>query len=100
MLSNCGPGRADCLAVEQTVDYIRQMKTVQILVEEELLKATDQAARRTRMNRSALVREALRSHLRELHRRELEKADREGCQRHPQQVELAVWETEARRPEE
>ncbi len=40
------------------------MATVQIVLDKELLQKADEAARRTRQNRSALVREALRAHLR------------------------------------
>jgi metal-responsive CopG/Arc/MetJ family transcriptional regulator len=39
------------------------METIQIVLDKNLLQATDQAARRTKQNRSALVREALRKHL-------------------------------------
>lgn len=35
------------------------MKTVQVVIEEDLLRAADAAARRNRVNRSALFREAL-----------------------------------------
>jgi mRNA interferase MazF len=42
------------------------MKTIQIVLDKRLLEAADQAARRTRQNRSALVRDALREHLRRL----------------------------------
>jgi metal-responsive CopG/Arc/MetJ family transcriptional regulator len=42
------------------------METVQVVLDKELLRATDQAARRTKRNRSALVRDALREHLRRL----------------------------------
>jgi metal-responsive CopG/Arc/MetJ family transcriptional regulator len=42
------------------------METVQIVLDEKLLRDTDRAARRTKQNRSALVREALREHLRRL----------------------------------
>jgi metal-responsive CopG/Arc/MetJ family transcriptional regulator len=39
------------------------METIQIVLDKNLLQAADQAARRTKQNRSALVREALRKHL-------------------------------------
>ena len=42
------------------------METVQIVIDKKLLLATDRAARRTKRNRSALVRDALREHLRRL----------------------------------
>ena len=77
------------------------METVQIVLDEKLLRATDQAARRTKQNRSALVRDALREHLRRLEARALEERDREGYSRVPQQRdELQKWEAEAAWPAE
>ena len=77
------------------------METVQIVLDEKLLRATDQAARRIKQNRSALVREALREHLRRLEVRSLEERDREGYSRLPQQRdEVQRWEAEAAWPAE
>ncbi len=72
------------------------MEAVQIVIDKNLLRATDQAARRLKRNRSALVRDALREHLRRFHIRELEQRDREGYSRraHDQRESLA-WEAEA-----
>jgi metal-responsive CopG/Arc/MetJ family transcriptional regulator len=79
---------------------INAMETIQIVLDKELLRATDQAARRTKQNRSALVREALREHLRKLEVRALEKRDREGYSRHPAtHAESRLWEQEAVWPE-
>lgn len=52
------------------------METIQIVLDKKLLHATDQAARRTQPNRSALVRDALREHLRTLEGRAKEERDR------------------------
>jgi metal-responsive CopG/Arc/MetJ family transcriptional regulator len=77
------------------------MKTVQIVLEKELLQATDQAARRTKQNRSALVREALRQHLRRLEILELEEREREGYRRIPEdRTEDEMWASAAVWPEE
>jgi metal-responsive CopG/Arc/MetJ family transcriptional regulator len=77
------------------------MKTVQIVLDQKLLHATDLAARRTRRNRSALVRDALREHLRRLAVRELEERDRAGyAKRSRAKEESAVWEREAAWPAE
>jgi metal-responsive CopG/Arc/MetJ family transcriptional regulator len=77
------------------------VKTVQIVLDEKLLKATDRAARRTKRNRSALIRDALREHLRRLEMLSMEERDREGYARHPQAAEEArVWEAEAAWPAE
>jgi metal-responsive CopG/Arc/MetJ family transcriptional regulator len=72
------------------------METIQIILDKKLLQATDQAARRTKQNRSALVRDALREHLRRLESRAKERRDREGYSRRPQMPdEWLVWEAEA-----
>jgi metal-responsive CopG/Arc/MetJ family transcriptional regulator len=63
-----------------------------------LLRAADQAAKRQKVNRSALIREALEGHLKRLRFREMEEQDRRGYERHPQHVdelrdleEVTVW---------
>jgi len=77
------------------------METIQIVVDKKLLQATDQAARRTNRNRSALVRDALREHLRSLAVREREEHDRRGYASRPQKADDSrVWEAEATWPEE
>jgi metal-responsive CopG/Arc/MetJ family transcriptional regulator len=52
------------------------MEAVQIVLDKRLLQAADQAAKRTRKNRSALVRDALREHLQRLEIRSQEDRDR------------------------
>ena len=75
------------------------METVQIVLDKKLLQATDRAARRTKRNRSALVRDALREHLRRIEVRALEERDREGYSRQPQPGDEARrWEAEAAWP--
>jgi hypothetical protein len=59
--------------VEQTVENNPHMETVQIVLDKELLQAADRAALRTKRNRSALVRDALREHLRRLEVHALER---------------------------
>jgi metal-responsive CopG/Arc/MetJ family transcriptional regulator len=77
------------------------METIQIVLEKELLQAADRAARRTKRNRSALVREALREHLQRLEVRAQEERDRAGYSRRPQgQDESHPWEAEAAWPQE
>jgi metal-responsive CopG/Arc/MetJ family transcriptional regulator len=76
------------------------MRTIQIVLEEELLRAADRAAREVKVNRSALVRQALREYLNKLQLRQQERRDREGYQRYPDTPgELAVWERVAAWPE-
>jgi len=77
------------------------METIQVVIDSKLLRATDRAVRRTKLNRSALVRDALREHLRRLEIRELEERDRKGYHSSPRQDdELSGWEGEASWPVE
>lgn len=77
------------------------METVQIVIDKKLLAATDRAARRTKLNRSSLVRDALREYLRRLEIRAKEERDREGYLRIPEDVEEShFWEAEASWPAE
>jgi hypothetical protein len=87
--------------VEYTVEYTPHMQIVQIVLDKKLLDAADQAAKRTRRNRSALVRDALREHLRRLELRASEERDRQGYSRQPQpDAEVKAWESEATWAEE
>lgn len=77
------------------------MMTIQIVVDKKLLQAADQAAQRTRRNRSALVRDALRDYLRRLEIGAKEEQDHEGYSRQPQgRDESLDWEPEAKWPAE
>jgi metal-responsive CopG/Arc/MetJ family transcriptional regulator len=75
------------------------MEIVQIVLDKKLLQAADQAAKRARRNRSALVRDALREHLRRLELRASEERDRQGYSRHSQtDADAQGWEAEAAWP--
>jgi metal-responsive CopG/Arc/MetJ family transcriptional regulator len=77
------------------------METIQIVLDKKLLRAADQAARRTKRNRSALVRDALREHLRRLEIRDREERDRAGYSKQRQsRDEVSAWEAEAVCPAE
>ena len=70
------------------------METVRIVFDKEVPQATNRAARSTRQDGSALVRDALREHPRRLEARALEKLDRAGYSKQPQErEESVVWET-------
>ena len=76
------------------------METIQVVLDAKLLKATDLAAKRQKVNRSVLVREALQQHLKRLHDLELEERDRRGYLAQPQrEEEFRVWEDTAAWPE-
>ena len=77
------------------------METIQFVLDSKLLRATEVAARRTKLNRSALIREALRAHLKNLDIRERERCDRKGYEVTPKgSSKLSTWEAEAIWPEE
>jgi metal-responsive CopG/Arc/MetJ family transcriptional regulator len=75
------------------------METIQVVLDSKLLRATDVAARRTKLNRSALIREALRAHLKNLEIRQRELRDRKGYEA-GDSGDLSGWEAEAIWPEE
>jgi len=78
------------------------MEIVQVVLDKKLLQAADQAAKLTKRNRSALVRDALREHLRRLELRIREDRDREGYlpQVPAADTETRGWESEAVWPKE
>ena len=76
------------------------METIQVVLDAKLLKATDLAAKRHKVNRSALIREALQRHLKRMRELELEERDRRGYLAQPQQEEeYRIWEDAAAWPE-
>jgi metal-responsive CopG/Arc/MetJ family transcriptional regulator len=87
--------------VEYTLDKVYLMETIPVALNSKLLRATDAAARRSKMNRSALIREALREHLKRLKIRELEYRDRRGYAADLRNAdELFGWESEEIWPEQ
>jgi metal-responsive CopG/Arc/MetJ family transcriptional regulator len=71
------------------------MKVVQMTLDEDLVKAVDEAAKRLQTSRSAFTREALRQALRALSVRGLERQHRRGYEAHPVgRGEFSVWEKE------
>jgi len=69
------------------------MTTIQVVLEDSLLQATDRAVRRLKVNRSALIRDALREHLKRLTVFEKERRDREGYGQHPiTESEFGIWD--------
>jgi metal-responsive CopG/Arc/MetJ family transcriptional regulator len=77
------------------------METIQVVIDSKLLRSANAAARRSKQNRSALIREALREHLHRMKIREMEERDRRAYERIPDSAEeWAAWEAEAVWPEE
>jgi metal-responsive CopG/Arc/MetJ family transcriptional regulator len=76
------------------------MSTIQVVIEEDLLRSANRVARRLKVNRSALIRDALREHLRRLRLEDLERREREAYERVPDDpAEFAAWDKAAAWPE-
>jgi predicted transcriptional regulator len=89
------------LIVEIIVEYLPHMETIQIVLDSELRIAADQAARRNRVNRSQLVRDALREYLLRLETKVREELDRAGYRKSPSVLEEGQgWESEAAWPDQ
>ena len=83
------------------MDHTPHMVTIQVVLEPALLKAADRAARRLKLNRSAFIREAVRSQLQALQVRARETADREGYERVEEETaDLAAWDRVAEWPKD
>ena len=76
------------------------MEIVQIVLDAGLLRETDRAAKRLKVNRSALVRAALEQHLRRLRAAGKEARDRAGYLRRPESADdMAAWDGVAAWPD-
>ena len=72
------------------------METIRVVLNANLLKAADLAAKRQKVNRSASIRQALQEHLKRLHWVDLEKRDQRGYETQPQRIkEYSAWEEAA-----
>ena len=77
------------------------MPAIQIVIDSKLLKAADREAKRQKLNRSALIRNALKEHLRKLAQLEMEERDHRAYLAHPQCIEeYRPWEELAAWPED
>jgi metal-responsive CopG/Arc/MetJ family transcriptional regulator len=77
------------------------METIQVVIDSKLRQTADRLAKRKNVNRSALVREALREYAKRERIREMEERDRRAYEAHPQtDDEWLIWEGEAAWPEE
>lgn len=71
------------------------MRTVQMTLDEDLVKSVDRVARRLRTTRSAFTREALREALARYNEAQLEQKHRLGYEKHPVGPdEFSLTETE------
>ena len=72
-----------------------------VVLDAEPLKAADTAAKRQKVNRSELVRQALREHWGRLRTVDMEERDRRGYEARPQRIEeYGPWEEAAAWPED
>jgi metal-responsive CopG/Arc/MetJ family transcriptional regulator len=73
------------------------MTTIQMTIEETLLKELDRSVKRLQTTRSALIRESIRGYLRILHVQQLEAKHRAGYAKHPVKAgEFDAWKAEQR----
>ena len=71
------------------------MKTVQMTLDDDLVKAVDRIAKKLRTSRSAFTRSALREALARYSAAQLERRHRQGYEKHPVAAdEFSVWEAE------
>ena len=71
------------------------MRTIQMTLDEELVKAVDRVSKQLCTTRSAFARKALREALARYHVEQLEQKHRKGYERHPvSEDEFSVWESE------
>jgi metal-responsive CopG/Arc/MetJ family transcriptional regulator len=77
------------------------VQTIQVVLDEQLLRAADGAAKRSKVNRSALIRDALREHLKRLQVRKLKLREQRGYAKYPDSARDAeFWERAAAWPPE
>ncbi len=71
------------------------MKTVQMTLDDDLVKAVDRVSKQLGTTRSAFTRKALREALIRYKVEEMERQHRQGYEQHPVAAEeFSVWETE------
>jgi hypothetical protein len=78
---------------------LHNVKTVQVVLDEPLLRAVDREARRAKLNRSELFRLAARQYLERRRIEELERRHRERYERFPP-AEFDVWDKVAAWPDD
>ena len=71
------------------------MRTVQMTLDDDLVKAVDRVSKQLRTSRSAFARKALREALARYSLEQLERKHRQGYERHPVDAdEFSVWKVE------
>ena len=71
------------------------MRTIQMTLDDDLVKAVDLVSKQLHKSRSAFTRKALREALSRYNLEQLERKHRQGYKRHPVTAdEFSIWETE------
>lgn len=71
------------------------MRTIQMTLDDDLVKAVDRVSKELRTSRSAFTRKALRDALARYSLEQLEHKHRRGYEQHPAAAdEFSIWETE------
>ena len=71
------------------------MRTIQMTLDDDLVKAVDRVSKKLNTSRSAFTRRALREALARYSLEQLESKHRQGYERYPVAVdEFSIWETE------
>ncbi len=73
----------------------RTMKTIQITIDEELLRDVDKVTKNLKTSRSEFIRQAMHKLLNELNARNIEKLHCDGYRKYPvKKDEFDVWEND------
>ena len=86
-----------CYIIAIIINMIRVplMKTVQMTLDDDLVKAVDEVVKQAKTSRSEFTRKALRHALKQFHDEQLEKAHKIGYEKKPvAPEEFSVWEDE------
>ena len=76
------------------------METIQVVLDSKLRQVADRLAKRKKVNRSVIMREALREYAKRERIREMEERDRRGYEAQPETGDdWPIWEREAVWPE-
>ena len=71
------------------------MRTIQMTIDDDLVKAVDRVSKQLNTSRSSFTRKALREALASHNLEQLERKHRQGYERHPVAAdEFSIWETE------
>jgi len=71
------------------------MRTIQMTLDDDLVKTVDRVSKQLRTSRSAFTRKALREALTRYNLEQMERKHLQGYERHPVAAdEFSVWETE------